>query len=90
MRYGKLSISVLYSYTGVTYADALNMMEPSPTTPAVGRVPAYGLPDINSTFRINNHLQLRVNVNNLTNKQYFTKRPSFYPDPGVWTLMDAV
>ncbi len=83
-RINKLSIGALYSYTGVTYADALNTMEPSTTTAAVGRVPAYGLLDLNSTFRINNYLQLRVNLNNVTNKQYFTKRPSFYPGPGVW------
>jgi Fe(3+) dicitrate transport protein len=26
-----------------------------------------------------------VNINNVTNKQYFTKRPSFYPGPGIWS-----
>jgi Fe(3+) dicitrate transport protein len=77
------SITFLYSYTGKTYADALNTEIPLPNG-AVGLVPAYGLLDINASFRILNQIVLRVNVNNVTNKQYFTKRPSFYPGPGVW------
>ena len=40
--------------------------------------------DINGTVRFSKHFELRVNINNVTNKQYFTKRPSFYPGPGVW------
>jgi len=47
-------------------------------------VPAYGLIDLNSSFRIFNGLDARINFNNVLNKQYFTKRPSFYPGPGVW------
>ena len=78
------SITFLYSYTGKTYADALNTEIPLPNG-AVGLVPAYGLLDINASFRILNQIVLRVNVNNVTNKQYFTKRPSFYPGPGVWS-----
>jgi hypothetical protein len=30
-------------------------------------------------------VQGKLNVNNVTDKQYFTKRPSFYPGPGVWS-----
>ncbi|MEK6782753.1 MAG: TonB-dependent receptor [Bacteroidota bacterium] len=78
------SISFLYGYTGETYADALNTKIPSDNG-AVGLVPAYGLLDINSSFKISSQVMVRVNVNNVTNKQYFTKRPSFYPGPGVWS-----
>ena len=84
LRVHDASVSVLYSYTGETYADALNTKVPS-TNGAVGLVPAYGLLDINSSFKILNQLTVRVNVNNVLNKQYFTKRPSFYPGPGVWS-----
>ena len=45
----------------------------------------FGLLDINSSFKISNKVIVRLNVNNVTNKQYFTKRPSFYPGPGVWS-----
>ncbi|MEQ1585915.1 MAG: TonB-dependent receptor [Cyclobacteriaceae bacterium] len=78
------NISFLYSYVGSSYADAANTETPS-ANGAVGIVPAYGLLDINSTFLILNQITLRVNVNNVASKQYFTKRPSFYPGPGVWS-----
>lgn len=76
------SISLLYSYVGETFADALNTVIPT-ANGAVGLVPAYGLFDLNSTFVIR-QVTVRVNINNLTNHNYFTKRPSFYPGPGIW------
>jgi len=82
LKYKDLSVSFLYSYTGETFADPLNTVEPSPTG-AVGLVPSYGLLDLNASYRLRN-LLFRLSVNNLTGKQYFTKRPSFYPGPGVW------
>ncbi len=84
MRYGKFSFSVLYSYTGKTYADALNTVQPLKTTGAVGLVPSYGLVDVNAIFRFSRNMEVRLNVSNVFDKQYFTKRPSFYPGPGVW------
>ena len=81
-RYKGLSVSLLYSYTASTYSDPLNTVEAS-STGAIGLVPAYGLLDLNTTYRIR-HFTLRFNINNLTNRQYFTKRPTFYPGPGIW------
>ena len=83
-RYTKLSITALYSYTAKSYADALNTVKPS-ATGAVGLVPEYGLLDVNATYRLTKGMIIKVNINNLTDKQYFTKRPSFYPGPGVWS-----
>ena len=80
----RASVSILYSYTGSSFADALNTEKPS-ANGAVGKVPSYGLLDINSSWRVTDHIVLRLNVNNVTNKQYFTKRPQFYPGPGVWS-----
>jgi Fe(3+) dicitrate transport protein len=84
IRYRKLSFSLMYSYTSESYADALNTVEPLKTTGAVGLVPSYGLLDFNSSFRFTRNLEARVNINNLFDKQYFTKRPTFYPGPGIW------
>jgi hypothetical protein len=44
-----------------------------------------GIPDINTLFRIYTNLMVRFNFNNVTDEQYFTKRPAFYPGPGVWS-----
>jgi Fe(3+) dicitrate transport protein len=83
-RYKEFSLSFLHSYTGETFADPLNTIVPSPTGSA-GIVPAYGIMDINASLRIATNLLVRVNLSNATNKQYFTKRPEFYPGPGVWS-----
>ncbi|KXK53469.1 MAG: TonB-dependent receptor [Chlorobi bacterium] len=84
LKIGDVNFSMLYSYVGESYADALNTGTPS-ATGSVGVVPSYGLLDINATFRVNDMLNIRANINNVTDKQYFTKRPSFYPGPGVWS-----
>ncbi len=84
VKFQRAGLSILYSYTAETYADALNTETPS-ANGSVGLVPAYGLLDINASWRITDHVILRLNLNNATNKQYFTKRPQFYPGPGVWS-----
>jgi Fe(3+) dicitrate transport protein len=84
LRYEKFKLSALYSYTSSTFADALNTVNPPGATGAVGLVPSYGIIDANAGFRISENFEIKVTTSNLTNKQYFTKRPSFYPGPGVW------
>lgn len=78
------NFSALYSYTAKTYADALNTEIPPAATGAVGLVPSYGLFDMNAGVKLSKNIDLRANLNNVFNKQYFTKRPLFYPGPGVW------
>ena len=85
IRYKIFSWSVLYSFTGQTFADALNTVAPLKATGAVGLVPCYGIFDMNIAVRFSKNLELKANINNVTNKQYFTKRPTFYPGPGVWS-----
>lgn len=83
LRKGSLSGTLLYSYTAETFADPLNTVQPS-ATGSVGIVPAYHLLDFNGTWRMNRSLVVRFSINNLTNLSYFTKRPAFYPGPGIW------
>lgn len=83
-RYDDFSITCLYSYTGETFADPLNTVEPSPSG-SVGIVPSYGILDINASLKLFSKVMVRFNVSNVTDKQYFTKRPEFYPGPGVWS-----
>jgi Fe(3+) dicitrate transport protein len=77
------SASLLWSYVGESFADALNTVAPS-ANGAQGLVPAYSLLDFNAAYRIGSRFTLRLGVNNLADKQYFTKRPTFYPGPGIW------
>jgi len=84
IRYRRISFSTLYSYTSSTFADPLNTVVPLKTTGAVGIVPAYGILDMNGVVRFSKNLEARMSCNNVTGKKYFTKRPLFYPGPGVW------
>lgn len=84
LKRGKLSLSVLYSYVSETYADALNTVVPPLNSGAVGLVPSYGILDISAYLQISRAISLRMNGNNMTNHSYFTKRPLFYPGPGIW------
>jgi Fe(3+) dicitrate transport protein len=83
-KYKIFAASLLYSYTGESFSDALNTVTPS-TNGAIGLVPAYGIWDFNTTFHFQGKYVLRMGVNNIANLQYFTKRPLFYPGPGVWS-----
>lgn len=83
VKYNIASLSLLYSYTDESFADPLNTVTPS-ASGAVGLVPSYGILDMNASIRISTNFMIRLNVNNIANKRYFTKRPSFYPGPGIW------
>ena len=79
----RFSANLLVSYVSDSFADPLNTVDPPPNG-AVGVVPAYTVVDLNAALQATEWLRLRVGVNNLFDEQYFTKRPEFYPGPGVW------
>lgn len=83
-QYKKLSATAQYSYVSSNFANPLNTEEPS-ANGTVGKVPGYGLLDLNATVYLGTHYKLRFGVNNVTDKQYFTKRPTMYPGAGVWS-----
>ena len=83
VKFNSLSVSMLYSYTAESFSDPLNTVTPN-AIGTIGLVPAYGLLDLNASYRVNK-LTFRLSVNNITDEQYFTKRPTFYPGPGVWS-----
>lgn len=83
LRYHRWSFSGLYSYVAKSYADALNTEKPS-LNGAVGAVPAYSLVDFMLDWKISPALTLKSSINNAFDFSYFTKRPMFYPGPGIW------
>ncbi|MFC5411910.1 TonB-dependent receptor domain-containing protein [Larkinella bovis] len=84
LQHRKLFATLQYSYVGQSFADPLNTVLPSANA-ARGLVPAYGLWDLNGTLRLSRSYTLRLGINNLTNRQYFTKRPAMYPGAGIWS-----
>lgn len=84
VQYECFTLNVLYSYTAATFADALNTELPN-STGSVGIVPAYSVWDIGLRAQITQSIALSLNVNNVANTSYFTKRPQLYPGAGVWS-----
>ncbi len=84
LRHKRLSTTLLVSYTSKSYADPLNTEKSNPTG-TVGLVPQYTILDFNATYQVSPQIEIRASLNNLTDKSYFTKRPVFYPGPGIWS-----
>ncbi len=80
---GAMNATLQYSYVAESFSDALNTVQPTANGGA-GVVPAYSLWDFHTSVRFARNYMLRLSINNLTDAQYFTKRPSGYPGPGVW------
>lgn len=78
-----LNFSVQYSYVGQSFSDPLNTGIPA-ANGSRGPVPAYGLWDTDLSLQLHPQVKLMCGINNVTNRSYFTKRPVFYPDPGIW------
>jgi Fe(3+) dicitrate transport protein len=80
---GRFTASAQLSHVSDSFADALNTVAPS-ATGAIGKVPAYTIVDLNGSVEITERVRLRGGVNNIFDESYFTKRPTFYPGPGIW------
>jgi Fe(3+) dicitrate transport protein len=72
-----------YNYVADSYSDALNTTTPTPNG-GRGIVPSYSIWDLNMAYRVNRNCTFKLGINNMTNTQYFTKRPTGYPGQGVW------
>lgn len=81
--HARAMVTLQLSHVSRTFADALNTVTPS-ATGATGIVPAYTLVDLHGSVGVTRQLRLTGGVSNLLDRQYFTKRPQFYPGPGVW------
>jgi Fe(3+) dicitrate transport protein len=84
LSYKTFTTTLQYSYVSKTFSDPTNLATPTQNG-AKGLVPAYGIWDFNIVYKLKSRFIWRASVSNLTNAQYFTKRPLFYPGPGVWS-----
>lgn len=76
-----LSATAQLSYVSENFSDALNTV----STPSGinGLVPQYWLFDTNLTYRFLDRYNVKLSCNNITNKQYYTRRATGYPGPGI-------
>ena len=76
------SSSIQYSYTDQLFTDANNTQAPS-ANGQNGLIPAYAIVDITIGYNHKSGLLVKAGVNNLADKNYFTRRAGGYPGPGV-------
>ncbi|MEO6167359.1 MAG: TonB-dependent receptor [Chitinophagales bacterium] len=81
-RFKGFSASLMYNYVSEVYTDPLNTEQPN-ASGTLGVVPQYHIWDANAAWYYKN-FNVKLSVTNLADRAYFTKRPTFYPDPGIW------
>jgi Fe(3+) dicitrate transport protein len=80
--YRGFSSSFQYSYTDKLFTDANNTEAPS-ANGQNGLIPAYSIMDVTASYNHKSGLLIKTGVNNLADKNYFTRRAGGYPGPGV-------
>jgi Fe(3+) dicitrate transport protein len=76
----KLSTTFQVNYVGDAFGDASNAILSD--DPVAGYIPSYTVLDWSGSYKIKN-FALKFGANNLTDKQYFTRRTDEYPGPGI-------
>ncbi len=77
-----ITLGIQYSYVSSVYTDAQNTVATT-ANGQNGRIPSYGIWDINSKLRLLNNVNLKLSINNLLDTHYFTRRAGGYPGPGA-------
>lgn len=79
---GAWSFQVQGSYNSSQFADASNSVLPSGDA-VIGQIPAYLVFDFSARYTCKKYVQFEAGVNNFTNQQYYTRRATAYPGPGI-------
>lgn len=80
--YKGFSLTAQVSYVDDSFSDANNTVTPTANAQN-GIIPSYTITDLTATYRVNNNLNIKTGINNLTNEKYFTRRAGGYPGPGA-------
>jgi Fe(3+) dicitrate transport protein len=70
------------NYVSETFSDANNTLTPT-TNAQNGLIPSYVVTDLTATYKFSEKLNIKSGVNNLFDKNYFTRRAGGYPGPGL-------
>jgi Fe(3+) dicitrate transport protein len=73
---------IQWSYVSGCYSDANNTVIPL-SNGVNGFIPEYHIFDWNTTLSVSQKVQIKLSVNNLLNRKYFTRRSGGYPGPGL-------
>ncbi|MBZ9787573.1 TonB-dependent receptor [Psychroflexus sp. CAK57W] len=79
--YKNFAVNIQYSYLSEQFTDATNSVEAS-LSGVIGEIPQYDILDFSLSYRYRN-FKLESGVNNLLGEEYFTRRATGYPGPGI-------
>lgn len=79
--YRKIRASFQFTHLSEQYTDATNA-DASDASAVVGLIPAYSVMDLSVSWEFGK-FKVEGNINNLTNRMYFTRRATGYPGPGI-------
>lgn len=82
--YKNLLGSLQYTYLSKQYTDATNAAQDRRDSQRgiEGEIPAYGIMDLSLSYSYK-RFKLESGINNLLNNNYFTRRATGYPGPGI-------
>ncbi|WP_369820254.1 TonB-dependent receptor family protein [Tenacibaculum sp. SG-28] len=79
--YKNFSSSMQYTYLSLQYTDASNSIGGG-VSGVIGEIPAYDVFDFSSSYKFK-LFKIEAGVNNLLDENYFTRRATGYPGPGI-------
>ena len=80
-----MGLNFQYSYLSEQFTDVQNSLRAAPgdaKSGLVGEIPAYGVADMTMSWT-HKSMFVEAGVNNLLNTNYFTRRATGYPGPGI-------
>lgn len=83
--YKNLLASVQYTYLSEQFTDAENSAAAATgdaRSGVIGEIPSYQILDLSLSYKYK-ILRAEAGINNLTNENYFTRRATGYPGPGI-------
>ena len=83
--YKNFEASFQLSYISEQFTDVQNSAAASPgdnRSGIIGEIPAYQIADLTASYKWK-HFKLEAGINNLFNRNYFTRRATGYPGPGI-------
>ena len=80
--YKELNFTTQLSSVGKAYSDA-NNTEIVTANAQNGLIPSYTVTDFTAAYKLKNGLKIKAGLNNVFDKNYFTRRAGGYPGPGA-------
>lgn len=75
--------SLQYTYLSRQFTDATNSLRDFESQSGIiGQIPSYDIVDLSLSYSLN-RVKLETGINNLLNNNYFTRRATGYPGPGI-------